>query len=181
MQNLIVFAALTLSACAVAEKAAVAQTDPGDGSDDAKNDGGGKKGKETGNAGAGATTTAGDGSATAYVVNLADESICYVYIGDGAGGWTADLLGNDVLPINYYLTVTGVSPGTVELYAQGCDSADWYGVVPEVADGDDVTFVLYGGGGGDSGYADSEERFSLRDSWLWISAVEAIEIAVAYW
>lgn len=178
MRNLLLLSALSLSACAAAEKAAVAATEP---NGDAKNNSGGKKGKETGDAGAGATISAGDGAATVYVVNFADESVCYVYIGDGANNWTVDLLGNEVLPVDYYLTVTGVSPGTVELYAQGCDSADWYGVLSDVGDGDEVTFVLSGGGGGDSGYSDSEEQFSLKDNALWRGAVAIVETAVDYW
>lgn len=176
MRNLLVLTALVLTACPAAEKAAVEATQP---SGDAKSKGGGKKGKDTGDADAGASVAAGGGSATAYVVNVADESICYVYIGDGANNWSSDVLGNEILPAGYYLTVTGVSPGTVEVYAQGCDYSDWYGVVEGVET--EVTFILYGGGGGDSGYTDEEGQGSLAESWLWTGAVEIVETAVDYW
>jgi hypothetical protein len=143
-------ASVALSGCTTpepAEKAAKQATPP---SSDAQNAGSGTSGAPS-QGSAGETVTSGSDAATVYVLNLSVETICYVYLGDGTGTWTDDLLGNYVLDSGDYLTVTGVTPGYVELYAEGCGTSDWYG--SGTVDSE-FTFLLEGGGS-DTGYYDT--------------------------
>lgn len=140
--------ALLAGGCTPKEKAGKTGKSP---SSEAQNQGGGQSGAPSGDEAAGASVNSGaGGAATIYVVNVADETICFVYLGDGSDNWTGDLLGSNVLEPGTYLTVAEVTPGFVEIYAEGCTSSDWYGSADVSGE---YTFILTGGGGGDdTGY-----------------------------
>jgi len=95
-----------------------------------------------------ATVTDAGGDAVVYVLDDSVEEICFAYLGDGAGDWTDDLLGDNVLGTGDYVTVTGVPSGTVEVYAEGCSGSTWYGIADVSSE---YTFELVGGSV-DSGY-----------------------------
>jgi hypothetical protein len=110
-------------------------------SSDAQNQGSGQDGKPDSGSES-ANTNAGGGDAVIYVANFSAEDVCFVYYGDGAGNWSDDLLGENTLPVDYYLTINGVAAGAFEIYAEGCNGSDWYGS-GEVAS--EYTLLLTGG------------------------------------
>ena len=129
------------------QKAEGAQTQP---SAQADNQGGGEEGQQTEDAAdAGSSDYGAGGSNTLYVLNDANEDVCFLYLAL-EGDWSDDVLGNLVLPISYYYWISGVPSGYVEMYAEGCDGSTWYGA--DDVDGD-YTFILYsaGPGGFDTG------------------------------
>lgn len=130
-----------LVACPSEEKSAGPSTSPNSNAD---NQGQGGEGEQTdGSDDGGSTDYGGGGDSTIYVVNYADEDVCWLYLALD-GEWSEDLL-VDVLAMDYYYWISGVPSGYIEMYAEGCEGSTWYGA-------DDVTgdysFLLYGGGGG---------------------------------
>jgi hypothetical protein len=139
---------LGATACDPAEAAKsgrAAKTEP---SKNADNEGSGSEGQATENAEDGGSTDYGAGGDNIiYVVNFADEDICFLYLALD-GDWSDDVLGVYALLMDEYDWVSGVPNGYIEVYAEGCESSTWYGGA-EVAS--DYTFLLYGGGGGGGG------------------------------
>jgi hypothetical protein len=119
-------------------------------SSQADNEGKGGEGQQTDNSDdGGSADSALGGDNIVYVVNFADEDVCYLYLALD-GDWSDDVLGDFALPMDYYYWITGVPDGFIEVYAEGCEGGTWYGA-DELAS--DYTFFLYGGGsgGGDTG------------------------------
>lgn len=116
--------------------------------ENADNEGEGGTGDQTEGADDGGSTDYGaGGDNTIYVLNSADEDICYLYLALD-GDWSDDVLGVYALPMDYFYWVTGVPSGEISVYAEGCEGSTWYG--SDDVDGD-YTFILTGGGGDDGG------------------------------
>ncbi len=87
------------------------------------------------------------GSNTIYVINIAEEEVCWLYLSYN-GDWSDDVLGDNVLPIDYFYYLSGMPDGTIGMYAEGCEGAEWYNEA-DVSGGVEYSFILIGGGGGD--------------------------------
>jgi hypothetical protein len=88
--------------------------------------GGTRMGAPSGGSEGAGVDAGGSGDITFYVSNEASQSVCYLYINNGSG-FTGDLLGENVLESGYYVPITGIAPGFVEVYAEACDDDGvWY-------------------------------------------------------
>jgi hypothetical protein len=87
---------------------------------------------------------AGDGgTASLYVLNLATESVCWIYA-DPCGSESTDLLGTDVLQDDWYLTVEGLQNGCYNLWAFPCSGDGlWYSKIVDLED--EFTWILVPG------------------------------------
>lgn len=89
----------------------------------------GAEGKDVGDAKEHTAVSADEGGdATLYVVNLSSSNVCWVYA-DPCGDDTTDLLGDDALPADWYVSIDGLDEGCHDLWAFPCsdDGTFWYG------------------------------------------------------
>ena len=88
------------------------------------------------------------GDGTLYIVNNSDLDVCWAYADDCEGGEGPELLGDLVLPSNYYATLTGLdSSACYSLWALPCDSDGAWNLDVDGL-GAEFTWVLTADGGG---------------------------------